>query len=414
MSTTRGLGFRLDRAAESAGPGLPTSAARARCRRSLAWLLLVGSAGALSGAALGATPRDLEERISCQRRIEQVYWSHRIWPSENPGPKPDLTAVLTRRQLVARVERSRLEEAALERVWGERLGPERIQAELDRIGRSSRRPELLRELFAGLEHDPDLVAECLVRPRLAARALRERYAWDREIHREVRRRAESELAAAASWRDLEWGSARMAETLWVRRDAGAPLDAPEERPVDGEVRLGPEEWDERLRGIAARFAGERPGRWPEPAPSSALERLERRVGRGPSPLYEEADRFTAVAVLAVEERAVKVVWAIWPKEPFDAWFERVRDELRTAPPEPGSYRLPTIAAGAPCADDTWSAAPGLPDFVPATRRRHTAVWTGTEMIVWGGFDGSSRLDTGGRYDPATDIWVATSRAGAPS
>ncbi len=38
-----------------------------------------------------------------------------------------------------------------------------------------------------------------------------------------------------------------------------------------------------------------------------------------------------------------------------------------------------------------------------------AVWTGSEMIVWGGDDlNSTFLNTGGRYDPSTDSWTATS------
>ena len=48
---------------------------------------------------------------------------------------------------------------------------------------------------------------------------------------------------------------------------------------------------------------------------------------------------------------------------------------------------------------------------PAARRGHTAVWTGTEMIVWGGtaaIDGSSGgLNSGGRYNPATGTWTNT-------
>jgi hypothetical protein len=46
--------------------------------------------------------------------------------------------------------------------------------------------------------------------------------------------------------------------------------------------------------------------------------------------------------------------------------------------------------------------------VPSARRLHTAVWTGSEMIVWGGNDGHATLSTGGRYDPLTDAWSATS------
>ncbi len=50
---------------------------------------------------------------------------------------------------------------------------------------------------------------------------------------------------------------------------------------------------------------------------------------------------------------------------------------------------------------------------PPGRRLHTAVWTGSEMIVWGGHDDVGRQNTGGRYDPATDSWTPTSTTGAP-
>jgi hypothetical protein len=49
---------------------------------------------------------------------------------------------------------------------------------------------------------------------------------------------------------------------------------------------------------------------------------------------------------------------------------------------------------------------------------HTAVWTGTEMIVWSGstadeFGNFEFLPDGGRYDPATDSWQPVSEIGAP-
>src|SRR5207249_11114361 len=57
--------------------------------------------------------------------------------------------------------------------------------------------------------------------------------------------------------------------------------------------------------------------------------------------------------------------------------------------------------------DTWIATSTT--NAPAGRVYHTAVWTGSEMIVWGGADfyGAS-VNTGGRYNPATDSWIATS------
>lgn len=56
---------------------------------------------------------------------------------------------------------------------------------------------------------------------------------------------------------------------------------------------------------------------------------------------------------------------------------------------------------------------------PAPREDHSAVWTGTEMIVWGGVvrdaDGERhQLATGGRYDPATDTWRPLTLDEAPA
>ena len=60
------------------------------------------------------------------------------------------------------------------------------------------------------------------------------------------------------------------------------------------------------------------------------------------------------------------------------------------------------------------------DSLPArpTRRPprsgHTAVWTGSQMIVWGGSGTHNQLNTGGRYNPGTNSWTATSTTNAPA
>ena len=54
---------------------------------------------------------------------------------------------------------------------------------------------------------------------------------------------------------------------------------------------------------------------------------------------------------------------------------------------------------------------------PAGRWGHAAVWSGTEMIVWGGrnrFAAESHFNDGARYNPATDTWVAISPSHAPN
>ena len=62
--------------------------------------------------------------------------------------------------------------------------------------------------------------------------------------------------------------------------------------------------------------------------------------------------------------------------------------------------------------DSWTATSTT--NAPAGRFDHTAVWTGSEMIVWGGFDWQLRFNTGGRYNPSTDSWTATSTTNAPA
>jgi N-acetylneuraminic acid mutarotase len=81
----------------------------------------------------------------------------------------------------------------------------------------------------------------------------------------------------------------------------------------------------------------------------------------------------------------------------------------------GNYSLPTISDGTGCTDDTWQAT--TTSDAPHPREWHTAVWTGSEMIVWGGFfdDGVSHyLNTGGSYKPSSDSWTVTSLSNAPA
>jgi len=73
------------------------------------------------------------------------------------------------------------------------------------------------------------------------------------------------------------------------------------------------------------------------------------------------------------------------------------------------YTLPEIADA--CIDDTWTATTTA--NAPVARKYHTAVWTGSEMIVWGGYVYPNYFNNGSRYNPSTDSWIATSTTNAP-
>jgi len=63
--------------------------------------------------------------------------------------------------------------------------------------------------------------------------------------------------------------------------------------------------------------------------------------------------------------------------------------------------------------DQWS--PVSPVGAPSPRSQQVAVWTGREMIVWGGRGtNNSYLGDGARYNPATDTWQPISTVGASS
>src|SRR5438105_14508507 len=67
--------------------------------------------------------------------------------------------------------------------------------------------------------------------------------------------------------------------------------------------------------------------------------------------------------------------------------------------------------GGACAD-VWTATSTT--SAPTARSDHSAIWTGSEMIVWGGLDTVTIVNSGGRYNPTTDSWTATSTADAPA
>ncbi len=62
--------------------------------------------------------------------------------------------------------------------------------------------------------------------------------------------------------------------------------------------------------------------------------------------------------------------------------------------------------------NTWTAI--TTTRAPSARLSHAAVWTGTRLLVWGGWDGSKLFNDGATYDPTIDLWTPISSEGAPS
>lgn len=310
----------------------------------------------------------LKQRIQYQRAIEEVYWRNRIWPKENPNSKPSLDEVLSRVALRQKVEDYVRKSNALELYWNRPISPHQLQSEINRMIRNTKQPHLLKQLFAALNNDPYLIAECLARPTLADHLIRNWYAFDDRFHGNLKAEAETDISNSHDLREM---SGEYSEREY---DLAEDSDLNQWNSLQRELQL---------------------------VESSSTKRAH---------LHQNEDSFFVYQILEDSTTHVRIAFVRWPKTPFGEWWKNVRFNFSmqlTA--DFGDYHLENINEET-CSDDTWGPTAAPPD----PRSAHSAVWTGTEMIVWGGTMGVAVFNSGGRYDPATDTWIRTSMEGAPS
>jgi N-acetylneuraminic acid mutarotase len=366
-------------------------------RRAVVCLALVAAAVWSAAPAVRARDLTFDERVAAQEAIELVYWNHRVWPKENPGPKPPLSAALSEDALRAKVEDYLRKSNALETWWQRPITAQQLQAELERMSANTRDGAVLRELYHALGDDPFLIAETLARQTLADRLVRSWYANDSRFHGSLRARAGAALAACSTADCMGSMGGEYHETTWKRGDGARPeSNAPADRTRDGlrtTLRMTAEEFRTSVEELAATLGGD----------ARSLPR------RKPTRIEETADGFVARAVLEQADDHATVATVSWPKRTFDDWWSASRSSLGSRIEAiPGPFVLRAVTDGG-CSDDTWASLPHL-----SARFGHSAVWTGTEMIVWGGNSrwNPSRMNTGGRYNPSTDSWVPTSTQAA--
>ena len=71
---------------------------------------------------------------------------------------------MSAQQIEKKVEYYLRDSQALEDYSHKPITPEQLQAEMERMARNTKQPEVLRELFEALGNDPFVIAECLARP----------------------------------------------------------------------------------------------------------------------------------------------------------------------------------------------------------------------------------------------------------
>jgi hypothetical protein len=323
-------------------------------------------------------PLTFEERMKAQEAIERVYYNHRIWPKENPQPKPPFEKMVAKEQIEAKVTDCLKKSAALEKYWYRPITGDQLQAEMERMAKATKDPKTLNELFAALNDDPYLIAECLARPILADRLIRNWYASDERFHGEMEYSIDELLKDQDISTEFPRSEAS-SETIYL---PPIPESACTEEWLSSSLTW-PGVPDPRYSHFAV-WTGTEMVVW---CGSGGLN-----SGGRYNPSTDTWEP-TSTGTNCPSSREYCTV--VWTGTEMIVW---------------GGYKSAFLNTGGKYnpASDTWTATSAGANC-PAGREYHSAVWTGTEMIVWGGYGSSPTYkNDGGRYNPSTDMWTAVS------
>jgi len=336
-------------------------------------------------AALGLT---FAERVAYETAIEDVYWRHRIWPDTNPGPKPGLDKVMSQADIEKKVTEYLRNSQALETYWQRPITADQLQAEMERMASYTRQPGVLQELFEALGNDPFVVAECLARPILAERLVREQSEVTSGRDGSPSRPLRSARPAVAPYQ------ANAAYTLPAI--ASPSSDCIDDTWTATTLANAP---SPRNRHVAV-WTGSEIIVWGGDFSDGTTHYLNTGGRYNPS-----TDSWTATSTINAPDPRFDHT-AVWTGSEMIVWGGYISFPSGTVNTG-GRYNPST---------DSWTAT--ATKHAPSARETHTAVWTGSEMIIWGGhsFDGTNDyyLNTGGRYNPSTDRWTATNTINAPT
>jgi N-acetylneuraminic acid mutarotase len=368
------------------------------------------------------------ERVAYQRAIEDVYWRHRIWPKERPDPKPSLDAVMSQTQLENKVADYLRDSLVLEDQWQRPITAEQLQGEMDRMARDTKQPGVLRELFDALGNDPAVIAECLARPILAERLIADFSAQDQTRHVESpQTEALLAMSMATSLGQVvytlpEIANACTDDTWTATTTTNAPAGRDRHPAVwtgsemivwGGETATGPLNTGGRYNPstdswTATSITNAPTARYLHTAVWTGSQMIvwggedfsgHFNTGGRYNP---STDTWTATSTINAPS-ARREHTAIWTGSEMVVWGG---DDFNIDFNTGGRYNP---------SNDSWTATSTT--SAPSRRAGHTAVWTGSEMIVWGGSATCTNcvdfLNTGGRYNPSTNSWSVTAITGAP-
>lgn len=223
-----------------------------------------------------------EKRLECEKAIEKIYFNHRIWPG-NVNSKPLFEIAVPESVLLKNAEDAIKKSIALEFYWKSPITGEQLQAEIDRIAKNTKNPEVLKEIWDALDNNPYLVAECLARPLLADRLIRNYYAYDDRFHGGLRSLAQNELNKISDPAQMKHMQGEYLETVFAKSK-----DDMKEN-IYGEIILNEAEWANFIKKIDKK--------------GFHINEI--------SSLREDENRFYSTAILEKSENRIRIATIQW-------------------------------------------------------------------------------------------------------
>ena len=366
------------------------------------------------------------DRVAYQTAIEDVYWRHRIWPDTNAGPKPSLDKVMSQAQIEKKVTEYLRNSQTLEDYWQRPITPDQLQAEMERIASHTKQPEVLRELFAVLGNDPFVIAECLARAVLTERFIADVSSQDQTRRLASLRTAELGTMSVVTmagqfaytlpvignpsggcmddWVATSTSNAPTARTGHTAVWTGSEMIAWGGSDVSGVVNSGGRYNPSTDSWTATTTTNAPTARAAHTAVWTGSEMIIWGGGNNTGGRYNPStDSWTATTTTGAPDARSQHT-AVWTGSEMIVWGGCATSFCTQVLFSGGRYNPST---------DSWTAT--STGNAPAARTGHTAVWTDGEMIVWGGVVPLEPVyfNSGGRYNPSTDGWTATSTTNVP-
>jgi len=323
----------------------------------------------------------LENRLACELKIQEYKWSKSLWPKENATPKPGFKEVKNAALVMDQVFDNVKKEAVLSSQFNIQISHEMLKHDLKRMVTQSQDMTGLKEMFSLLNNDPRTISECISRPYLVAQKIRYSYAWYLPIHHKTKTQAELQLDDYKQYGELN--NINSNEMVYQQQ---TDLTEYRHQPTkEFSVTLDEKEFQAKIK------ATKRPQ------------------------LQETASGFIYQEIIELSNHQLKVRNLYWKKQRLSTWLNQQKTTLSVPDLSEENIIMPIMPVDKKSQfdvkqmqSDSWRE-----ERLIGPRSSHSAVWTGSEMIVWGGLNDGNELNTGGRYNPITDSWQTMSIDMAP-